>query len=82
MECCLDVPVLRLTGRSYQDWMVRQPVRLGGMGMRSMRDVSLAAFLGSVEQALPHFVGAEGVCQQLTNTGVGTECQLTEFQLD
>ena len=68
VECCLDVPVIRLTGRSYQDWMVRQPVRLGGMGMRSMRDVSLAAFLGSVEQALPHFVGAGGVCQQLGRT--------------
>ena len=35
--------------------------------MRSMTDVSLAAFIGSVEQALPHFVGTEGVCKQLTN---------------
>ena len=41
------------------------PVRLGGMGLRSMADVSLAAFIGSVEQALPHFVGEGGVCQQL-----------------
>ena len=47
--------------------MVRLPVRLGGMGMRSMVDVSRAAFIGSCEQALPHFVGVEGVCQQLTN---------------
>ena len=35
------------------------------MGMRSMVDVSLAAFIGSVEQALPHFIGEGGVCQQL-----------------
>ena len=35
--------------------------------MRSMVDVSRAAFIGSCEQALPHFVGVEGVCQQLTS---------------
>ena len=45
--------------------MVRMPVRLGGMGLRSMIDVSLLAFIGSVEQALPHFIGEGGFCQQL-----------------
>ena len=35
------------------------------MGLRSMADVSLGAFIGSLEQALPHFVGADGFCQQL-----------------
>ena len=68
VECCTHVPVDRLHDKSYQDWMVRQPVRLGGMGMRSMVDVSLAAFCGSVEQALPHFVGIDGVCKQLGPT--------------
>ena len=67
VECCPQLPVTRQQGKSYQDWMVRLPIRLGGMGMRSMVDISLAAFIGSVEQALPHFVGADGVCQQLTN---------------
>ena len=57
-----------LLTKSYQDWFVRQPVRLGGMGMRSMVDVSLLAYVGSVEQALPHFVGEGGVCQQLAPT--------------
>ena len=66
VECCPQVPVTRVQGKSYQDWMVRLPIRLGGMGMRSMVDISLAAFIGSVEQSLPHFVGADGVCQQLT----------------
>ena len=66
-ECCPQVPVQRHQGRSFQDWMVRLPVRLGGMGMRSMADISLAAFVGSVEQALPHFVGTDGICPQLNN---------------
>ena len=34
--------------------------------MRSMVEVSLAAFLGSVEQALPHFIEEGGVCQQFS----------------
>ena len=67
VECCPQPPVTRQQGKSYQDWMVGLPIRLGGMGMRSMVDVSLVAYIGSVEQALPHFVGTEGVCQQLTN---------------
>ena len=41
-------------------------VRLGGMGLRSMADVSLAAFIGGVEQSLSYFWG-DGVCQQLTS---------------
>ena len=36
--------------------------------LRSMVDISLAAYIGSVEQDLPHFTGADGICQQLTNT--------------
>ena len=30
-ECMVDVPGLE--SRSYQDWVVRQPVRLGGLGL-------------------------------------------------
>ena len=41
--------VSRLAGRSYQSWMMRTPVRLGGMGLRSVAETSLAAFVGGVE---------------------------------
>ena len=44
---------------------MRSPVRLGGMGLRSVADTSLAAFIGGVEQAVPHFVGEGGLCSQL-----------------
>lgn len=40
-ECMLNVPGLQ--SRSYQDWVTRQPVRLGGMGLRSQADLSPAA---------------------------------------
>ena len=48
VECCPQTTVTRLHDKSYQDFMVRMPVRLGGMGLRSMVDVSLAAFIGGV----------------------------------
>ena len=65
VECCLQLPVARHQGRSYQDWMIRTPVRLGGFGLRSMKDISLPAFLGAVEQSLPHFLGEEGIFHSL-----------------
>ena len=68
VECCPAPPVNRQQNKSYQDWMVRLPIRLGGMGLRSMDDIKLAAYIGSVEQALPNFIGDDGICQQLTTT--------------
>ena len=56
VECVLTVPIARQTGRSYQDCLVRTPVRHGGLGMRSMADVSLLGFMGGLEQSMPRFV--------------------------
>ena len=64
-ECMVGVPGLQ--SRSYQDWVVREPVRLGGMRLRSQADLSSAAFLGALEQTLPSFVGERGVCPQLAH---------------
>ena len=52
VECCPLVLVTRQQGKSYQEWMVRLPICLGGMGMRSKVDIILAAYFGSVEKAL------------------------------
>ena len=65
VDCCPIPEVIRLSGRSYQDWMLRKPVRLGGMGLRSVAETSLAAYIGGVEQAVSHFVGEGGICQKL-----------------
>ena len=45
MECCPQLPVTRPQRESYQDWMVRVPIRSGGMGMRSMVDISFVAII-------------------------------------
>ena len=66
-ECVPSVPVQELEGRSFQEWVIRQPVKLGGLGLRCQADLSPAAFLGALEQTLPSFVGERGVCPQLAH---------------
>ena len=40
---------------------------MGGFGLRCQVNTSPAAFVGAVEQILPSFVGASGVCPQLAH---------------
>ena len=68
VECVLEVPVWGMEGQSYQQWLARLPVRERGMGVRSLVDTSPAAFLGSVEMALPFLTGEEGLCPLLAAT--------------
>ena len=45
---------------------------MGGVGIRSQVEINPTAFIGGLEQALPHFIVAGGVCQQLAGvTGDG-----------
>ena len=48
-------------------------MRLGGWGLRSLEETSLAAFVGAVEQAVPSFQGPQGICTQLTEYLGGEE---------
>ena len=38
---------------------------MGGVGIRSQVEINPTAFVGGLEQALPPFILAGGVCQQL-----------------
>ena len=64
-ECPLQLPIQGLDGRSFQHWVIRQPIKMGGLGIRSKVETSPAAFIGSLEESLPHFSGEGGVCPQL-----------------
>ena len=77
-ECVLPVPVSRREGRSFAEWIVRLPVRLGGWGLRSLEETSLAAFIGAVEQSVPAFCGPEGICPQLSQYLGGEESFLED----
>ena len=61
VEHCPRPPVTRVAEKLYQNWNMRTPVRLGRMGLKSVAETSLAAFVGGVEQAVPHFVGEGGL---------------------
>ena len=66
MKCVLHVPgVPFLQGKSFQCSLIHQPVKLGGLGLRSLVETSPAAFVGGVEMSLPHFTGEEGICALL-----------------
>ena len=65
-DCPLWLPIDSLDGRSFQQWVLRQPVKGGGFGLRSNVETSPAAFIGGLEQSLPHFSGEGGVCPQLS----------------
>ena len=74
-DCVLDVPVDELNGLTFQQVVVRLPVRLGGLGIKSLVQLSPAAFAGPVEQCVPQFSPAAGaVCPQLSSTYGGDEC--------
>ena len=52
--------------------MIAYQVKMGGVGIRSQGEINPTAFIGGLEQALPHFIVAGGVCQQLAGvTGDG-----------
>ena len=66
VECVPHLPgMISLQGRSFQQWLVHQPVKMGGLGLRSQSETSAAAFIGGVEMSLPHFTGEDGICHQL-----------------
>ena len=69
-ECVLDPPIDYLRGRSFQEWVVRQPVKMGGMGLRGLVDVSPAAFIGAVEQSVTSFAGERGICWHMWWVGL------------
>ena len=47
-ECPLFLPIEGLDGRSFQQWVLRQPIKMGGLGLRSKVETSPAAFIGGL----------------------------------
>ena len=72
----LPVPVDMLKRRTAQHWLIRQPIKMGGLGIRSCAETSGPAFVGGLEQALPHLTGDRGVCKNLAS--VLGDCEGTD----
>ena len=52
-------------GLSFQQLVVRQPIKMGGMGLKSLVQIRSAAFVGSVEQFVPELGTSAGLCTEL-----------------
>ena len=53
-------------GLSFQQLVVRQPIKMGGMGLKSLVQIRSAAFGGSVEQFVPELGTSAGQCPKLS----------------
>ena len=71
----LQVPeVPAMHGQTYQECVVRLPVRLTGWGYRSLKETCGPAYLGTLETALPYMAGLGNICPQLAELWGGREC--------
>ena len=64
--CPLQAEVLGLRGRSFQSLLATLPIKCGGLGLRDQVQLSPAAYVGCLEQAIPFFDGEKGVCPPLS----------------
>ena len=67
----LTTPLLTRSNWSFARWILRQPVKLGGAGLRSYEELCRPAFCGAVELSLPSF--HTGFCPLLADIVGGEE---------
>ena len=65
-------------GFPFAAWAVRQPVKCGGLGLRSFVDICRPAFIGACELALPRL--HQGFCPILNNHVEDADCFGEEWQ--
>lgn len=78
--CAMGPEVGWLEGRSFQQITTSLPVKSGGLGLRSQLDLSPAAWVGALEQALPFFSGEKGVCLPLAELSGAEEDDLHRWR--
>ena len=70
-ECMISGPITSRQRWSFSAWVARQPVKLGGMGLRSFEELCQPAYLGAMEQALPRL--HTGFCKVLEDVVGGDD---------
>ena len=78
--CAMGPEVGWLEGRSFQQLTCSLPIKSGGLGLRSQLDLSPAAWVGALEQALPFFSGEKGVCPPLAELSGSEEEDLHRWR--
>ena len=70
-DVAITVPVEGLSGKSFQSWVVRLPVKLHGWGFRSLKETCIPAYLGTLETSIPRI---KEISPLMVNTWGGAEC--------
>ena len=69
--CPWQAEVRGLVGKSFQSLLASMPIKSGGLGLRDQVQLSPAAYIAGLEQALPFFGGEKGICPPLGQLGGG-----------
>ena len=69
-DVVINLPVESLSGKSYQDWVLRLPIKLHGWGFRSLRETCIPAYLGTLETSIPRM---KDISPQLANLWGGDD---------
>ena len=73
-DSVMEGPLGSIQGLSFQQMVVRLPVKMGGLGLRSQEHLRYAAFVGAVEQCVPQIGISTGLCPALGHWLGGDEC--------
>ena len=74
-DCVIEGPAATsIHGLSFQQLVVRLPIKMGGLGIRNQEQLRYAAFVGAVEQCVPHIGVSTGLCPVLAQQFGGDEC--------
>ena len=73
-DSVMEGPLGSIQGLSFQQMVVRLPVKMGGLGLRSQEHLRYAAFVGAVEQSVPQIGTSTGLCPALGHWLGGDEC--------
>ena len=60
-----------MRGKSFQSILASLPIKCGGLGLRDQVQLSPAAYVAGLEQALTFFGGERGICPPLGQLGGG-----------
>ena len=67
-------PVVQQQGLSYQEWVVRLPVRLHGCGFKCLAESCGPAYLGALETTVPYMAVRDKLCPGRELEWGGEEC--------
>ena len=59
---------------SYQEWVVRLPIKYHGWGFRSLEEICGPAYIGALETAIPFMAARDRLCPERETEWGGEEC--------